>query len=387
MPSRGQGAEETALWRSEGARTRTRRGGHVAAPRDVDAAGAAGRPPGARATKIDVPGGSFFFARRARVTPIDARHGHRRDRLRRPRLRPPREGASNDVLGRISPSRARPLAAVEVRGRTHPNAPDRRAARPGRVRHPHRHRASAPSVGDVRGVARAREAQRVARGRVGRAGSRGARAAGRASHRRRGETARLGRAREPHPSLPKTKRRGVDGGDARARTRRERGRGLDRVAGEGPRDRDALGEVREGARRRAGVSRGQERSGRRARGLRARRAGENIAPKRENVAVAERSRNAVAGETRGTEVALIFTRVARASRCVERRDARWSRITVEARPRGRPLARRPRSAGGPHTPQISSLLSALLHARAESCDRVNEGMSSRTTGAQNASGQ
>jgi len=317
MPSRGPRAEETALGRSEGARTRTRRGGHVAAPRDVDAAGAAGgRPPLAAATKIDVPGGSFFFARRARVTPIDARHGHRRGRLRRPRLGTPREGASSDVLGRISPSRARPLAAVEVRGRTHPNAPDRRAARPGRVRHPHRHRASAPRVGDVRGVARAREAQRVARGRAGRAGSRGARAAGRASRRRRGETARLGRAREPHPSLPKTKRRGVDGGDARARTRRERGRGLDRVAGEGPRDRDALGEVREGARRRAGVSRGQERSGRRARGLRARRAGENIAPKRENVA-RRKTRNAVAGETRGTEVALIFTRVARASRRVE----------------------------------------------------------------------
>jgi hypothetical protein len=120
----------------------------------------------------------------------------------------------------------------------------------------------------------------------------------------------------PHPSLPKTKRRGVDGGDARARTRRERGRGLDRVAGEGPRDRDALGEVREEARRRAGVSRGQERSGRRARGLRA-RAGENIAPKRENVARRTRTRNAVAGETRGTEVALNFTRVARASRRME----------------------------------------------------------------------
>ena len=314
MPSRGQGAEETALGRSEGARTRTRRGGHVAAPREPRAR--RGVRHSRAGDEIDVPGGSFFFARRARVTPIDARHGHRRGRLRRPRLGPPREGASNDVLGRISPSRARPLAAVEVRGRTHPNAPDRRAARPGRVRHPHRHRASAPSVGDVRGVARAREAQRVARGRVSRAGSRGARAAGRASRRRRGETARLGRAREPHPSLPKTKRRGVDGGDARARTRRERGRGLDRVAGEGPRDRDALGEVREGARRRAGVSRGQERSGRRARGLRARRAGENIAPKRENVA-RRKTRNAVAGETRGTEVALIFTRVARASRRVE----------------------------------------------------------------------
>jgi hypothetical protein len=47
------------------------------------------------------------------------------------------------------------------------------------------------------------------------------------------------------------------------------------------------------------------------------RAGENIAPKRENVARRTRTRNAVAGETRGTEVALNFTRVARASRRME----------------------------------------------------------------------
>ena len=62
MPSRGQGAEETALGRSEGARTRTRRGGHVAAaPRDVDAAGAAGRPPLKRGRRKSMFRRQFFF--------------------------------------------------------------------------------------------------------------------------------------------------------------------------------------------------------------------------------------------------------------------------------------------------------------------------------------